>query len=83
MKWYSGRDSRDKLSCAVHVPCLFAMEITENKDTMQWFIQPDVIIQRAQCDETTQIFIIIYKAQCFEIWVHVMDKHRRHVPALA
>lgn len=41
-------------------------KITENKDTMQWFIQPDVIIQRAHCDETTKIFIIINKAQRFE-----------------
>lgn len=40
-----------------HVP----WKITENKDTMQWFIQPNVIIQRAHCDETTQIFIIINK----------------------
>lgn len=33
---------------------------------MQWFIQPDVIIQRAHSDETTQIFIIINKAQRFD-----------------
>lgn len=55
-------------------------KITENKDTMQWFIQPDVIIQRAQCDETTQIFIIINKDHRFEILDHVRKRRARTGP---
>lgn len=45
---------------------------------MQWFIQPDVIIQRAHCDETTQIFIIINKdqRQPYEILNHEQRRAR-------
>lgn len=53
---------------------------TENKDTVQWFIQPDVIIQRTHCDETTQIFIIINKERRFEILEHVQCRRARIGP---
>ncbi|GBP71135.1 hypothetical protein EVAR_37230_1 [Eumeta japonica] len=46
-------------------PSCSSWKITENKDTTQWFIQPDVIIQRAHRDETAEIFIVINKALNF------------------
>lgn len=39
-----------------------------------------VVIQRAHCDETTQIFIIINKERRYEILDHVQSRRARSGP---